>query len=77
MSSRLSIDSNVKKCPSLIGMTTLVNFRGPTTYIHDSYHNTTTLTIDNDASPLRYKCTCISEADPNISMIVLFQKPFC
>ena len=77
MSSRLSIDSNVKKRPSLKGMTTLVNFRGPTTYIHDSYHNTTTLTIEKDASPLRYKCTCISEADPDISIIGFISKPFC
>jgi len=30
----------------------LVYFRGPTTYIHDSYHKTT-LTIENYASPLR------------------------
>ena len=27
---------------------------GPTTYIHDSYHKTKTLTIENDASPLRW-----------------------
>ena len=26
---------------------------GPTTYIHDSYHKTTTSTIENDVSPLR------------------------
>ena len=31
----------------------IVYFRGPTTYIHDSYHKTKTLTIENDASPLR------------------------
>jgi hypothetical protein len=30
-----------------------VYFRGPTTYIHDSYYKTTTLTIENDVSPLR------------------------
>ena len=31
----------------------LVYFSGPTTYIHDSYHKTITLSIENDASPLR------------------------
>ena len=29
-------------------------FREPTTYIYDSYHKTTTLTIENDANPLKY-----------------------
>ena len=27
----------------------------PTTYIYDSYYKTTTLTIDNDANPLKYR----------------------
>ena len=27
----------------------LVYFKGPTTYIHDSYHKTTALTIENDS----------------------------
>jgi hypothetical protein len=31
----------------------LVYFREPTTYIYDSYHKTTTLTIENDANPLK------------------------
>jgi hypothetical protein len=31
----------------------LVYVREPTTYIYDSYHKTTTLTIENDANPLK------------------------
>ena len=30
-----------------------VYFRGPTTYIHESYHKTTTLIIENYVSPLK------------------------
>ena len=31
----------------------LVYVREPTTYIYDSYHKTTTSTIENDANPLK------------------------